>query len=76
MQETDLILKTFHCYSCRLGAGSVSPASVRARTPCGGASPPLPQGAELTNHRLKTRGGNLVVLNGLCGVVLVQICLK
>lgn len=74
-QETHFISKTFRCYSGRLGAGSVSPGTVRERTRCGGATPPLPPCAELTNHRLKTREGNLLVLNGLCGVALAQICL-
>lgn len=49
---------------------SVSPAgSVRARCP----RAPRGRGrcaVEPTNHRLKTREGNLVVLNGPCGVAL------
>lgn len=38
-QETDLISETFHCYSGRLGVGSGSPATVRARTLCGWSHP-------------------------------------
>lgn len=63
------------CHPDRLGVGSVSPGTVRVRTWCAGATAPLPPCAELTNHGLKTREGNHVVLNGRCVVALAQICL-
>lgn len=60
----------------RRGACSERESADAARTLRGGAAPPLPPPyAALANHRLKTREGNLAVLNGLWGVPLTQICL-